>query len=292
MRYFRLIAVIVVIIAALLVFPNRIPEFAGIWLVWCAIRHSRETLTRFELLVIPVWLLIKFPEPVISLFAFVIAICAVACWFPTDGLKRTICAVLIGSTWLAWIFQHHAGTHRSESSSQVNGPIVCLGDSLTDFGYPDELRKLVSNPIEDFGFNGYTSEDGIKLIPQIVELKPAKVILELGGHDFRKGCLRSETAANMRTMIESFRDCGAEVILVEIPHGFINDPWYGFERQLAREYDLDLIPDSMIRTLVYWSPVVPPGNLVPKSWRLSEDAIHPNENGNRMMARTIAKYLD
>ncbi len=292
MRYLKLLAVIFVVIAALLVFPNRIPEFAGLWLAWCAFRLSQGKLCRYELLVIPVWLLIKFPEPIISLFLFGIASAVSGLWFPETRKSKAICSLVVSAMWLFWITQHHLGAVGESHSYNLGGPIVCLGDSLTDYGYPDELRKSVPLPIEDYGFNGYTTEDGLKLVQEVVELKPAKVIIELGGHDFKNGNSRVQTINNMRDMIESFRDCGAEVVLVSIPRGFISDPWYGFERQLARQYDLDLVPDTMIRRLVYWSPIVPPGSLVPESYRFSEDGLHPNENGNRMMAKKIAGYLD
>ena len=171
------------------------------------------------------------------------------------------------------------------------GPVVWLGDSLTDFGYPDELRTLIDRRVEDFGFNGYTTEDGLELVPDIIDLKPHTVVIELGGHDFKNGVSRSETKANLQEMRERFETCGAHVVLVEIPRGFVNDPWYGFERQLARKYDLVLVPDTMIRRLVFWSPIIPPGSIVSDSNRLSKDGLHPNEAGNRMMAKTIAGYL-
>lgn len=292
MRIIRLIAIVVTLIAALLVFPHWIPLFAGLWLLWCAVCTWQGKLTRFELFATPIWLLIKWPEPTISLGVFVALVCVVACWFPAKGNQRVIASVLIGLSWLGWITQHHLGTMGTHSSQNPHGPVVCVGDSLTDYGYPDELRNLISRPVEDFGFNGFTTDDGMKLVPEIVALKPSKIVIELGGHDYKNGESRSKTAANLSQMIESFRACGADVVLVEIPRGFINDPWYGFERQLARKYELDLVPDSMIRNLIYWGPILPPGNLVSKSQRYSEDGLHPNKLGNRMMAKKIAGYLD
>lgn len=292
MRYLKLVAVIFILVAALLVFPNRIPEFAGCWLCWCIYRQWKGSLTRLELAAIPVWILIKWPEPTISLGLFFALVCAAVCWFPDQRKIKSHCLMAIGLSWLGWLGQHHLGTHGTDRGTNAEGPIVCLGDSLTDYGYPDELRKLIPTPVEDFGFNGYTTLDGLKLIPEIIALKPSKVVIELGGHDFKNGEPRSQTADNLRKLIDSFHACGADVLLVEIPRGFINDPWYGMDRQLAREYDLDLVPDTMIRTLVYWSPVVPPGSLVSRSLHLSEDGLHPTAKGNVMMAKKIAGYLE
>jgi len=290
MRILKIIAVLVTILSALIVFPNRIPEFAGLWLLWCSVRMFKGTCTRAELLAIPVWLLIKWPEPTwaIGVFVAVVLIASVRSLDPKK-LKTPVCVLWL--SWLIWLGHHHAGTSGTNQTRNLDGPVVCLGDSLTDFGYPEELKKLIQQTVADFGFNGYTTVDGLKLVPEIVELKPHTVVIELGGHDFKNGESRPQTQENLRSMIESFRQSGASVVLVEIPHGFINDPWYGFDRQLAREYDLDLIPDTMIRRLVFWSPILPPGSLVSESWRLSEDGLHPNDTGNRMMAETVTGYL-
>lgn len=291
MRYLKLIAVLVVVVSALLVFPNRIPESAGLWLLWCSFRIQRETGNRFELLAIPVWLLVKWPEPTWAVGAFVAAILI----FSIRGLdwktgKIPVCILWV--TWAIWLVHHHVGTSGSGTTDNPNGPVVCLGDSLTDFGYPDNLKILIQQPVADFGFNGFTTADGLKLVPEIVELKPSVVVLELGGHDYNTGASRALAETNLRHMIESFENAGASVVIVEIARGIINDPWFGLERQLAREYDLDLIPDTMIRRLAYWSPLLPPGSFVSDSWRLSEDGLHPNDAGNQMMAKKVAGYLE
>jgi lysophospholipase L1-like esterase len=290
MKYLRLIAISTIVVAALLVFPNRIPEFAGLWLVWCSFRLASRNSIRFELLTIPIWLMIKWPEPTWSIAIFFVVVLIVAATASqAKTWKLPVSALWL--SWALWLVQHHVGTFGVQTTANPTGPVVCLGDSLTDFGYPQELEKRISQPIADFGFNGYTTADGLKLLPEIVALKPQAVIIELGGHDFKNGESRSATAENLRQMIEAFRSSGAKVVLVEVPRGFINDPWFGFERQLAREYDLDLVPDTMIRRLVFWGPMIPPGSLVPPIQRLSDDGLHPNDLGNRMMAETLAGYV-
>ena len=82
------------------------------------------------------------------------------------------------------------------------------------------------------------------------------------------------------------------MLLCEVPRGFIFDPFFGLERELAREYDLDLVPDTMIRKLVLFSPYAPPGLWLPKNFRYSDDGLHPNAAGNRMLARQLARHLN
>lgn len=291
MKYARLLIIVSVVVSALLVFPNRIPEFAGLWLLWCSIRAVQGTLGRVELLAIPVWLLIKWPEPTWTLVVFVAAVLVFGVR-KLDAKKWKVPVCFLWASWVIWLVHHHAGTSGSSIATNPDGPVVCLGDSLTDYGYPDELKKVIERPVADFGFSGYMTVDGLKLVPEIVSLNPHTVVIELGGHDFNSGESRSETRDNLRSMIESFRGVGAKVVLVEITRGLINDPWFGFDRQLAREYDLDLIPDTMIRRLVFWGPYVPPGSWFNESWHLSVDSLHPNDAGNRMMAKKVAGYLE
>ena len=73
--------------------------------------------------------------------------------------------------------------------------IACLGDSLTDFGYPHELEKILSVPIVDFGVNGITTDDGIKMVPEILAADLQLVVVELGGHDY-SGRHKSRSAAH------------------------------------------------------------------------------------------------
>jgi lysophospholipase L1-like esterase len=171
-------------------------------------------------------------------------------------------------------------------------PIVCLGDSLTSYGYPDVLRDRINIPIVDFGRDGFSTEDAIKnLLPEIEAIRPQTIVVELGGHDYKDGRSRAETKANLIGIIERSRAVGAEVVLVEIPRGFVTDPYAGLERELSAEYDLQLVSDSAIRKFIFWGPYFPPGSWVSEDSRLSEDGLHPNERGNELFADYVEDAL-
>ncbi len=72
---------------------------------------------------------------------------------------------------------------------------------------------------------------------------------------------------------------------------FITDPFAALERQMAREKGLELIPDTAIRRLVLWSPYAPPGMWLRPESHLSDDGLHPNPRGNRMLAGYVAGAL-
>ena len=174
-------------------------------------------------------------------------------------------------------------------------PIVCLGDSLTEGkhgGYPAELQKLVYPPVLNYGRNGFTTKMVIdKLLQQIVDEQPQLVVVEIGGHDYNTGKPRDETKVRLRQIIQTLVDANIEVVIVEIPRGFINDPFYGIERELTAEFDLKLIPDTIIRRFVFFSPIAPPGFWMNSKQHLSDDGLHPNERGQVEFAKVVADAI-
>jgi acyl-CoA thioesterase I len=117
-------------------------------------------------------------------------------------------------------------------------------------------------------------------------------VIELGGHDHNADNKpRSATKANLAKLIEAFLDQDTAVILIEIPRGFIADPYDGLERELAAEYDLQLIDDSVIRRFVFNSPIIPPGMWLDPSRRYSDDGLHPNTLGNQHFAHVVSQSL-
>lgn len=78
--------------------------------------------------------------------------------------------------------------------------------------------------------------------------------------------------------------------MFELPRGYIFDGFFGLERELAYEYDLELVPDTVIRNLVIWSPATPLGRM--QEDRLSDDGIHSNAKGGEFMAAYVAAAIE
>ena len=285
-RMTKLIGSVVAILFSLLVFPNGLPWLLLAGVVFGALgirtKERHRWLYSFCILVV----LVKLPEWGWGLSVLVAAL-SVSIWL--SGRSQAWARWIPVAAWVIYFGWFWFGMHPSTMIlCDLAKPVVCVGDSLTDYGYPQELEKLMDLEVVDLGFNGYTTVDGMELLPEILASSPSVVVLELGGHDYKDGQPRFRTKANLETMIEAIQEAGAAVILVEIPRGFVTDPYCGLERQLARKYDLELIPDTMIRRLIYWSPVIAPGAWVDSALRNSNDGLHPNERGNQMMARYIA----
>lgn len=209
-----------------------------------------------------------------------------------DRKKLAVYAIVLIEAMATYGLTRWFGANTSRQMIADERPIACLGDSLTDAGYPQELERLISIPVADFGVDGIRTDDGIKMIPDILAANPQVVVIELGGHDYNADNKpRSATKSSLEKLIAAFHERDIAVILIEIPRGFVSDPYDGLERELAAEYDLQLIDDSVIRRFVFNSPILPPGMWRAPSQQYSDDGLHPNQLGNEHFAYVVSQAL-
>jgi len=298
------------VIVSLLAFPSWLPVMILVWILCGQVLAVRGGPGWIPLATCCVVLLIKRPGWPLSLTLLTTTMLSVAVWriwFVRSGagektavderpvtagrIREWAVAVVLGAAWTWFAIDWSGVARRPTTTLDPIRPVVCLGDSLTSFGYPQVLADQLSVPVVDLGVAGITSQQGVAKIDEILAAKPQAVVIELGGHDFMKGKSRRETATNLVRLIEASRSVGAVVILMEIPRGFITDGYSGLERQLAQEYQVELIADTPIRHLVLWSPFAPPGMWFPSSMHLSNDGLHPNDQGNQELAEQVALAL-
>ncbi len=283
---------------SLLVFPAGIPVLLAAWLMVHSTQVYRGESGGLPLVVAALVPFVKGSVLIPGLLGFAALALVI-------GVLRTVRRLRFGwrgelalltLLWLAWgalLLDWQRSFRASPSRFSVPaGPVVCLGDSLTANGYPRELAGLLTVPVLDFGVDGSTSLEGLRRLPAIVANRPQVVVVALGGHDYLRGRSRSATRANLEGLVAGCRAAGAEVILVEIPRGFVFDPYRGLEREIARKHDLELISDTTIRRWVLFSPMAPPGRWLGTAWHLSDDGLHPNARGNRILARRVARALE
>jgi lysophospholipase L1-like esterase len=298
-RIAKILLISLAIVASLLVFPSNLPWLVFAWFSLATIIALRGGAVWKPLAICCVIIVVKRPDWSPSLVALALLMTVTACNGIFAILKRATpnrrmawCSIAV--LWTAWgLFAiNYAAASRADRKLHFHArPVVCIGDSLTAYGYPKDLATRLTVPVIDLSINGCTSTDALGLIPRMQAAKPQTVVIELGGHDYLHGASRAETASNLRRMIEAARSVGADVVLMEIPRGACIDRFSGLERSLARRYDLELIPDTPIRNLILWSPYVPPGVWSDASRRLSDDGLHPNERGNAFLADWVADAL-
>ena len=285
---------------SLLTFPSAVLPMVAIWLLV----HTSLVLVQkpgwMPLLACLAILLVK-RVPWLPGMSFLLVVLAGACALRLFGQRKArhpsppLHMASLAILWFAWLIALIDGREAVRTSQHPvldrQRPVVCLGDSLTACGYPEVLAAQLSVPVVNMGRDGISTTDGLEFLPAIRNMRPQTVILELGGHDFVRKHGEETCRRNLETMIEACQAAGAEVVLVEIPRGIVSDQFRGLERRLARNYDLELISDSVLRRFVLFGPYGPPGMWLPRRWHLSDDGLHPNAQGNQLLAGKVCSAL-
>ena len=178
--------------------------------------------------------------------------------------------------------------------------IIAFGDSLTaGFGladpkknYPSLLQDSLAREGFDYhvinlGSSGDTSSGGVKRLWLALKYKQVEIfVLELGANDIVKKVPAIEIRSNLAEIIKQVKVSGAKVILCGYTAPSSLGDEYSVEirrmyAELAREYDLPLIPDFM-------------QDVRENPERMQADGIHPNEKGAEIIeqnVRTVVKTL-
>ena len=177
-----------------------------------------------------------------------------------------------------------------------NAPlIVFFGDSLTEgFGlqsvqsFPALIRNELESSgyhyrVENLGVAGDTTQDGLARMDTALNEHPAMVVLEFGANDGLRGQPVANIEKNLSQMIEEFQKAKVNVILA----GITLPPNYGptyvsrftaIYPQLAQHYHLRLIPFLL-------------EGVAGNASLMQRDGLHPNAEGEKVVARTVWKYL-
>ncbi len=170
--------------------------------------------------------------------------------------------------------------------------LVVFGDSISaGFGlpegqsFPDDLQKKVESwHVVNLGISGDTTEGGAARIESATSLKPAIVILELGGNDGLRGLPLKATRENLEQMITAFQAAGAKVVLagMSLPPNYGPTYIHDFEKifkDLAAEHKLTFIPFLYV-------------DIVTKDMRyIQHDGIHPTAEGSQIIAGTVLRAI-
>lgn len=170
--------------------------------------------------------------------------------------------------------------------------IVAFGDSLTagvaGRSYPDDLQDLLDRHgdryrVDNQGVSGDTTTDGLARIANVIADHPALVILEFGGNDGLRGVPVASIRHNLEEMIERLNAAKIPLVLlgITLPPNYGPDYVKSFTAiypDLAKKYHLRFIPFLLLH--VYQDE-----NL------MQPDGIHPNGNGNKIVAQDVFNLI-
>ena len=172
---------------------------------------------------------------------------------------------------------------RNSSPSGEN--IICFGDSLTfgtgagkDMDYPSQLSEMIGQPVINAGVSGDTTDSARQRLERDVLFKaPDAVLITLGGNDLKNGVAKDRAFENLRIIVNSIQNTGAQVIIggIKFP---IRDRGFGSAyRKLAEDTGAILIPNIFEGIM---------GNR-----KLMSDPIHPNDAGYKIIAERFYEAM-
>ncbi|MFN7988734.1 MAG: arylesterase [Thermoanaerobaculia bacterium] len=174
--------------------------------------------------------------------------------------------------------------------------VVFLGDSLTaglglpvDQAYPALVARELARkgrPIRavNAGVSGDTTSGGLRRAEWVLSQRPAVVVLALGANDGLRGLPLDETGRNLRAIVAKARASGARVLLcgMLIPTSYgpeYEEGFAGLFPRVAKEEGLPLVPFLL-------------EGVAGRKELNQEDGIHPNAEGQRIVAANVLPYLE
>lgn len=192
-----------------------------------------------------------------------------------------------------------AESKTSADTTHTNKTILFFGDSLTaGFGLDDNndaFPAIIQTKIDSLrlgynvvnsGVSGETSSGGLSRIEWVLNQKVDVFVLELGANDGLRGILLKETRENLQAIIDTVRKAYPEVIIIlagmQLPPNLGQDYTEEFRTMfnaLAETNKVELIP-----FLLKDVGGIPELNL--------EDGIHPNIEGQKIVANNVWEVLE
>jgi acyl-CoA thioesterase I len=196
------------------------------------------------------------------------------------------------------------------SNPQKTGPIVCLGDSLTEgYGaskpskvdksnsYPVFLEKKVTIKVINAGITGDTAGDGLARVDKdVLANDPQAVIILLGANNFLKMKPASEAKISLQAIINKVKSEDRKIYLAS----FIGDA--DWEASYIETFPIIITPSIIALLADYkiiyaelWSEN-PSLVQISNIWKgigknQMSDPIHPNAEGYGIMAENIFSVM-
>ena len=168
----------------------------------------------------------------------------------------------------------------------IDTKVLAFGDSITygynvdkEKSYPSQLSQLLQTDVINAGKNGELTREGLKRLPSILEKhKPQILIICHGGNDIikRKSLLMAKE--NIKKMIELARSKGIHVVIVGVPTlEVISLSTAQIYYEIASELNVPFDDNSL-------------EDILGDNY-LKIDQIHPNEEGYRILANSLANLI-
>jgi len=173
--------------------------------------------------------------------------------------------------------------------------VAALGDSLTAryrlaYSYPDLLGRWRQIPVRNFGVSGDTTAQMLDRLEDVLDSGPTpQVVVILGGtNDIARGMPVDDALRNLQTIAERVRASGRRPVLVCPP------PTGAFRLDRAEALRAGLRDYAHAQGIIFVDPWPAMEDPARRGWarpELALDVLHPNEQGQYVLAEQIARAL-
>ena len=173
--------------------------------------------------------------------------------------------------------------------------LAALGDSLTaryrlSYSYPDLLGRWRQVPVRNFGVSGDTTAQMLDRLASVLDAGPKpQIVVILGGtNDIARGMPVEDALRNLQTIAERVRDAGRRPVLVCPP------PSGAFRLDRAQALRAGLRDYARAQGFTFVDPWPAMEDPARRGWsrpELALDVLHPNEQGQYVLAEQIARAL-
>jgi acyl-CoA thioesterase-1 len=202
-------------------------------------------------------------------------------------LSRPLELSLVGAATAGWLLAIAVEIphHLPPSLPPLGRPTLgIIGDSLTEgmgtsdiVTWPRLLADAHSIPVRDHARMGATVASALEQAEQVGPDEDL-VLLEIGGNDLLGTTPSDAFHADLDQLLSSLRRPGRTLVMLELPLPPGSSAFGRAQRQLARDYDVILVPKRFLIGLLQ-----APG--------VTLDTIHLSQQGHRRMADGIWKIL-
>jgi lysophospholipase L1-like esterase len=173
--------------------------------------------------------------------------------------------------------------------------VAALGDSITaryrlSYSYPDLLGRWRAIPVRNFGVSGDTTAQMLDRLGDVLDSGPTpQLVVIMGGtNDIARGMPVEGAVRNLQAMAERVRDSGRRPVLVCPP------PSGAFHLERAQALRAALQEYALRQGITFVDPWPGMEDRSRPGWMRGElalDILHPNEQGQYVLAEQIARAL-
>ncbi|HZU14489.1 MAG TPA: SGNH/GDSL hydrolase family protein [Chloroflexota bacterium] len=166
----------------------------------------------------------------------------------------------------------YAEVENPDPSVHVTGP--------RDQTYPEDLSRLLRQPVLDYGVPGEETSYGLpRLIQVVARVHPSTVIILEGVNDFRFKVSPRITFKNLRRMIHAAK---TRVIIATLlptypPEVNVNRQIHTLNARIRRLHGVQVVDLAAL--------------FAHRRYLIGSDGVHPSLAGNRLIARVFAQAL-